>query len=212
MISLAHPGSVLIDLLNAEIDCREAEQPYWSAAFIIHSGSRRGEERLEQEEKPLTGWPNSLLTGWAFTWQSDEIFVSVTDRLDTSVGPAVWPALTDNITNGLIGQHGKIINMWVFVAVCFCFCRTFLWLFFLPSSSQSCRHLSVMPVPCCLHSDRRGSAMNCSVMSVSIRAPLESRIRSISRTWKDPECRGLVTVCNPNSLLFHLLLMFVLAH
>ena len=37
MISLAHPGSVLIDLLNAEIDCREAEQPYWSAAFIIHS-------------------------------------------------------------------------------------------------------------------------------------------------------------------------------
>lgn len=37
MISLAYPGSALIDLLNAEIDCREAEQPYWSAAFIIHS-------------------------------------------------------------------------------------------------------------------------------------------------------------------------------
>lgn len=28
MICLAHPGSVLIDLLNAEIDCREAEQLY----------------------------------------------------------------------------------------------------------------------------------------------------------------------------------------
>lgn len=28
MISLAYPGSALIDLLNAEIDCREAEQPY----------------------------------------------------------------------------------------------------------------------------------------------------------------------------------------
>lgn len=53
-----------------------------------------------------------------------------------------------------------------------------------PSSSQSCRHLSVIPVPCCLHSDSRGSAMNCSVISVSIRAPLESRIRSISRTWR----------------------------
>lgn len=56
-----------------------------------------------------------------------------------------------------------------------------------PSSSHSCRHLSVMPVPCCRHSDRRGSAMNCSVMRVSIRAPFESRIRNISRTCKQPE-------------------------
>lgn len=44
MISLAHPGSVLIDLLNTKIDRREAEQQYWSAAFIIHSvqAERRG--------------------------------------------------------------------------------------------------------------------------------------------------------------------------
>lgn len=37
MISFTHPGSVPIDLLNAEIDSREAEQPYWSSAFLIHS-------------------------------------------------------------------------------------------------------------------------------------------------------------------------------
>ncbi len=74
MISLTHPGSVLIDLLNAEIDCREAEEPYWSAAFIIHcvqGREMRGEERPEQEEKLLAGWPNSLLTGWTFTRQGD---------------------------------------------------------------------------------------------------------------------------------------------
>lgn len=51
-----------------------------------------------------------------------------------------------------------------------------------PSSSQSCLYLSVMVVPCCLHSASRGSAMNCSVISVNILAPLESRIFSISLT------------------------------
>lgn len=64
----------------------------------------------------------------------------------------------------------------------------------LPSSSQSCLHLSVMLVPCCLHSVSRGSAINCSVISVSILAPLESLIRSISRTWHIRRGRWLVTV------------------
>lgn len=63
----------------------------------------------------------------------------------------------------------------------------------LPSSSQSCLHLSVMLVPCCLQSVSRGSAINCSVISVSILAPLESLIRSISRTWHIRRGQGLVT-------------------
>lgn len=54
---------------------------------------------------------------------------------------------------------------------------------YLPSSSQSCLYLSVIAVPCCLQSDRRGSAMNCSVINVNMRAPLESLIFNISRTW-----------------------------
>ena len=53
---------------------------------------------------------------------------------------------------------------------------------YLPSSSQSCLYLSVIAVPCCLQSDRRGSAMNCSVIKVNIRAPFESLIFNISRT------------------------------
>ena len=53
----------------------------------------------------------------------------------------------------------------------------------LPSSSQSCLYLSVIAVPCCLQSERRGSAMNCSVIKVNIRAPFESLIFNISRTW-----------------------------
>lgn len=57
----------------------------------------------------------------------------------------------------------------------------------LPSSSQSCLYLSVMVVPCCLHSASRGSAMNCSVISVNILAPLESRIFSISLTYRRRE-------------------------
>lgn len=64
-----------------------------------------------------------------------------------------------------------------------------------PSSSQSCRHLSVIPVPCCRHRDRRGSAMNCSVMSVSIRAPFESRILSISLTCTTHKNLGLSASC-----------------
>lgn len=56
-----------------------------------------------------------------------------------------------------------------------------------PSSSQSCLYLSVMVVPCCLHSASRGSAMNCSVISVNILAPLESRIFSISLTCRRTE-------------------------
>ena len=51
-----------------------------------------------------------------------------------------------------------------------------------PNSSQSCLYLSVIAVPCCLQSDRRGSAMNCSVIKVNIRAPFESLIFNISRT------------------------------
>lgn len=52
----------------------------------------------------------------------------------------------------------------------------------LPSSSHSCLYLSVMVVPCCLHMASLGSPMNCSVISISMRAPLESLIFSISRT------------------------------
>lgn len=111
MISLAHPGSALIDLLNAEIDCREAEQPYWSAAIIhpvegVGGGERRGPSRR-------TGWPNSLLTEWMFTRQGDCQFVWVTDRLDTSVGLAVWPVVTDEQTSELIGQVETFLNKWV---------------------------------------------------------------------------------------------------
>lgn len=64
MISPAHPGSVLIDLLNAEIDCREAEQPYWSAAFIIHSvlGVRRGERRGPGRRRSY--WLDDLIAYW----------------------------------------------------------------------------------------------------------------------------------------------------
>lgn len=62
---------------------------------------------------------------------------------------------------------------------CVCVCGLSL---LSPSSSQSCLYLSVMVVPCCLHSASRGSAMNCSVISVNILAPLESRIFSISLT------------------------------
>lgn len=58
-----------------------------------------------------------------------------------------------------------------------------------PNSSQSCLYLSVMVVPCCLHSASRGSAMNCSVISVNILAPLESRIFSISLTYKEEKRR-----------------------
>lgn len=43
-----------------------------------------------------------------------------------------------------------------------------------------------MPAPCCRHRARRGSCRNCSVMRISMRAPLESRIRSISRTCAGP--------------------------
>lgn len=52
----------------------------------------------------------------------------------------------------------------------------------LPSSSHSCLYLSVMVVPCCLHMASLGSPMNCSVISISMRAPLESLIFSISLT------------------------------
>lgn len=51
-----------------------------------------------------------------------------------------------------------------------------------PAQSQSCLYLSVIAVPCCLQSDRRGSAMNCSVIKVNARAPFESLIFNISRT------------------------------
>lgn len=42
-----------------------------------------------------------------------------------------------------------------------------------------------MVVPCCLHSASLGSPMNCSVISVNMRAPLESLIFSISLTCRD---------------------------
>lgn len=58
----------------------------------------------------------------------------------------------------------------------------------IPSSSHSCLYLSVMVVPCCLHSTSLGSPMNCSVISANIRAPLESLIFSISLTCRDPRC------------------------
>lgn len=54
-----------------------------------------------------------------------------------------------------------------------------------PSSSHSCLYLSVMVVPCCLHRASLGSPMNWSVISVNMRAPLESLIFSISLTCRD---------------------------
>lgn len=63
--------------------------------------------------------------------------------------------------------------------------RNLIWTLDSPSSSQSWRYLSVMVVPCCLHSASLGSAINCSVISVSMRAPFESRIFSISLTCGD---------------------------
>lgn len=62
--------------------------------------------------------------------------------------------------------------------------KSLLFVLFSPNSSHSWRYLSVMVVPCCRHRASRGSAMNCSVISVSMRAPFESRIFSISRTWR----------------------------
>ena len=54
-----------------------------------------------------------------------------------------------------------------------------------PSSSQNCLYLSIMVVPCCLQNASLGSAMNWSVISVNMRAPLESLIFSISLTCRD---------------------------
>ena len=69
-------------------------------------------------------------------------------------------------------------------SVCVCVCVCVVCFSSSPSSSQSCLYLSVMVVPCCLHRASRGSAMNCSVISVNILAPLESRIFSISLTYR----------------------------
>ena len=60
----------------------------------------------------------------------------------------------------------------------------------LPSWSQSSLHLSVIGVPCDFHRMSLGSDRNCSVMRVSMRAPFESRTRSISRTWKNVKRKG----------------------
>lgn len=78
------------------------------------------------------------------------------------------------------------VHIYWTVTLCECVCvYVCVGCFFLsPSSSQSCLYLSVMVVPCCLHSASRGSAMNCSVISVNILAPLESRIFSISLTCR----------------------------
>ena len=59
----------------------------------------------------------------------------------------------------------------------------------LPSWSHSSLHLSVMGVPCDFQRMSLGSDRNCSVMRVSMRAPFESRTRSISRTWKNVKNR-----------------------
>lgn len=53
---------------------------------------------------------------------------------------------------------------------------------YIPIWSQCCLHLSVMGVPWDFHSRRRGSFRNCSVISVSILAPLLSLARTISLT------------------------------
>lgn len=58
-----------------------------------------------------------------------------------------------------------------------------------PSWSHNWRHLSVIGAPCDFHNASFGSDRNCSVISVSILAPFESRARSISLTcrrgWSD---------------------------
>lgn len=63
-----------------------------------------------------------------------------------------------------------------------------------PSWSHSCRHLSVIGVPWDFHKASLGSQRNCSVMSVSIRAPLESWARSISRTLANSELSCLLAL------------------
>lgn len=84
-----------------------------------------------------------------------------------------------------LAKRGVCVCTFVEQSACVCACVSVCGLFFLsPSSSQSCLYLSVMVVPCCLHSASRGSAMNCSVISVNILAPLESRIFNISLTCR----------------------------
>lgn len=63
-----------------------------------------------------------------------------------------------------------------------------------PNWSHSCRHLSVMGVPCDFHSASLGSHRNCSVMSVSMRAPFESWALSISRTFANSELSCLLAL------------------
>ena len=64
----------------------------------------------------------------------------------------------------------------------------------LPSWSQSCRHLSVIGVPCVFQRRSLGSAKNWSVMRVSILEPFESRARSISRTLANMDTSCLFTL------------------
>lgn len=84
-------------------------------------------------------------------------------------------------------ERGVCVCMCAHVCRTVCVCVCVVCFSPLPSSSQSCLYLSVMVVPCCLHSASRGSAMNCSVISVNILAPLESRIFSISLTYGSRE-------------------------
>lgn len=90
-----------------------------------------------------------------------------------------------------LAKRGVCVCTFVEQSACVCACVSVCGLFFLsPSSSQSCLYLSVMVVPCCLHSASRGSAMNCSVISVNILAPLESRIFNISLTCRRRRRQG----------------------
>lgn len=58
-----------------------------------------------------------------------------------------------------------------------------MWRSYVPSWSQSCRHLSVIGAPCDFQSVSFGSDRNCSVISVSILAPFESLALNISLTY-----------------------------
>lgn len=98
---------------------------------------------------------------------SNQCLMTISSYMSSSLSATLWPCVF-NIQPWSLPIHNSM-------AICQ---ETYL-----PSSSQSCLYLSVIAVPCCLQSDRRGSAMNCSVINVNMRAPLESLIFNISRTW-----------------------------
>lgn len=109
MISLTQPGSVLIDLLNVEIDCREAEQPYWLAAFIVCS--LRG-ARGEAPSRKSSYWLYDLMSYRLDECLPDKVTADLSELMTGCTHLLAWPTVTDAPTSKLIGRLEKWIIWW----------------------------------------------------------------------------------------------------